>query len=491
MANVEVEVEPRFVGPVDLRWPSRSRGGPVGHFEIPGVGQLVEMMASHVWMKPNGFRRLADGDPIGMFVGQEVDATASRITECRGDCIDQIGELGRGEAPVEGARSHVGSLPRVTLTQDSVIEALRPVQDPELHRSIVDLDMVRRVDLAPPEVTVAIDLTIAGCPLRAEIDNRIKGAVLALDGVESVVVEFGVMSDEQRANLRQKLHGDPGATAGTNEAHGHAEGRTIPFADPDSKTRVLLIASGKGGVGKSSVTTNLAVALGKAGKSVAVVDADVWGFSIPRMLGVDREPTIIDEMIVPPEASGVRCISMGFFVEEDQPVIWRGPMLHKALEQFLTDVFWDDPDYLLVDLPPGTGDIALSISQFLPRGELIVVTTPQQAAQKVAQRAAYMAHKVNISITGVIENMSWFTGDDGKQYELFGAGGGQELADDLEVPLLAKVPLVPAMRQGGDDGNPIANDADSEAGSIFAAIAEKIDVELAPKRRYRSELRVI
>ena len=372
-----------------------------------------------------------------------------------------------------------------------MIEALRPVQDPELHRSIVELDMVRRVDLAPPAVTVAIDLTIAGCPLRAEINNSVTQAVLALDGVEQVTVEFGVMTDEQRAALRLKLHGDPGATAGTNEAHGHAEGRVVPFADPDSKTRVLLVASGKGGVGKSSITTNLAVALANAGKKVAVVDADVWGFSIPRMLGVDREPTIIDEMIVPPEANGVRCISMGFFVEEDQPVIWRGPMLHKALEQFLTDVFWDEPDYLLVDLPPGTGDIALSISQFLPRGELIVVTTPQPAAQKVAQRAAYMAHKVNISITGVIENMSWFTGDDGKRYELFGSGGGQELADDLKVPLLAKIPLVSDLREGGDVGKPIAADLETESAKVFAAVAEMIDVELAPKRRYRSELRVI
>ena len=376
-------------------------------------------------------------------------------------------------------------------TQEDVIEALRPVQDPELHRSIVDLGMVRRVDLALPTVTVAVDLTIAGCPLRAEINNSVSDAVKALDDVDDVVIEFGVMTDEQRAALRQQLHGDPGATAGSQEAHGHAEGREIPFADPDSKTRVLLIASGKGGVGKSSVTTNMAVALANAGKKVAVVDADVWGFSIPRMLGVDRDPTIIDEMIVPPEANGVRCISMGFFVEENQPVIWRGPMLHKALEQFLTDVYWDEPDYLLVDLPPGTGDIALSISQFLPRGELIVVTTPQAAAQKVAQRAAYMAQKVNIQIAGVIENMSWFTGDDGKKYELFGAGGGQELANDLEVPMLGQVPLVPALREGGDVGNPVAVDVESEAGAVFAALAEKIDVELAPKRRYRSELKVI
>jgi len=217
----------------------------------------------------------------------------------------------------------------------------------------------------------------------------------------------------------------------------------------------------------------------------------VWGFSIPRMLGIDREPTIIDEMIIPPEAHGVRCISMGFFVDDAQPVIWRGPMLHKALEQFLTDVFWDEPDYLLVDLPPGTGDISLSISQFLPRGEMLVVTTPQPAAQRVAQRAAYMAHKVNINVLGVIENMSWFTGDDGKQYDLFGSGGGAELAEQLEVPLLANIPLIAKLREGADSGSPIANDVDSEAGRIFAALAEKLDVELAPKRRYRSELKII
>src|SRR3546814_784300 len=220
------------------------------------------------------------------------------------------------------------------------------------------------------------------------------------------------MTDEQRATLREKLHGDPSATAGSQAAHGHAEGRAIPFADPLSTTRVLLIASGKGGVGKSSVTTNLSVALAQRGHSVAVIDADVWGFSIPRMLGVEHPPTVIDSMLVPPTgAGGVRCISMGFFAKEDQPVIWRGPMLHKALEQFLTDVFWDEPDFLLVDLPPGTGDISLSLAQFLPRSEVYIVTTPQPAAQRVAQRAGFMSQKVNLEVKGVIENMSWFTGD--------------------------------------------------------------------------------
>ena len=379
----------------------------------------------------------------------------------------------------------------MSVTEAAVIEVLRPVEDPELHRSIVDLGMVRDIQINLPSVAVQVALTIAGCPLRAEIDRRVNTALLELDGVETSSVSFTVMTDQERAELRQRLHGDPGATAGSTQAHGHAEGRAVPFADPDQKTRVLLVASGKGGVGKSSVTTNLAVALAARGHKVAVVDADVWGFSIPRMLGVDQEPTIIDGMIVPPEVHGVRCISMGFFVPEDEPVIWRGPMLHKALEQFLTDVFWDDPDYLLVDLPPGTGDISLSISQFLPKGEMLVVTTPQPAAQKVAQRAAFMANKVNLQITGVIENMSYFTGDDGTRYELFGSGGGADLAELLGVPLLAELPLVPALREGSDTGNPIAAQPETLAGAAFAALAESLDTTYAPKRRYRSELRIV
>ncbi len=224
---------------------------------------------------------------------------------------------------------------------------------------------------------------------------------------------------------------------------------------------------------------------------MAAVDADVWGFSMPRMLGIDRPPGLIDDVIVPPSAHGVRLISMGFFAGEEQAVIWRGPMLHKALEQFLTDVHWGDLDYLLVDMPPGTGDVALSVSQFLPRAEVIVVTTPQPAAQKVAQRSAAMAEKVNLQVIGVIENMSWFLGDDGKRYELFGAGGGRALADDLGVPLLGQVPLVPALREGGDSGCPIVvADPGSEAAVTFRAIAERIDGELAPKRVHHPELRI-
>jgi ATP-binding protein involved in chromosome partitioning len=377
-------------------------------------------------------------------------------------------------------------------TQAQVVDALRPVQDPELHRSIVDLGMVKNVGIADGEVQILVALTVPGCPLRAEIDRRVTEAVRALDGVRTVALDFTVMSEDELRALRERLHGDPASTAGTHAAHGHAEGRAIPFADPGSRTRVLLVASGKGGVGKSSVTTNLAVALAQRGRSVAILDADVWGFSIPKMLGVDRPPVVIDEMLLPPEAHGVRCISIGFFADEDQPVIWRGPMLHKALEQFLTDVYWDDPEFLLIDLPPGTGDVSISLAQMLPRAEMYVVTTPQPAAQRVAQRAGFMAHKVNLQVKGIIENMAWFTGDDGTRYELFGRGGGAHLAELLEVPLIGQVPLVPAMREGGDVGAPIVAVApDSEAARVFGDIAERIDEELAPTRRFHPELKLI
>ncbi|MGQ0615847.1 MAG: Mrp/NBP35 family ATP-binding protein [Acidimicrobiia bacterium] len=373
-----------------------------------------------------------------------------------------------------------------------VMDALRPVQDPELHRSIVDLGMVRDIKVDGPRVYVQIALTVAGCPLKAEIEKRTSEAVTALDGVDSMALAFTTMTPDELRALRQDLHGSPASTAGSQPAHGHAEGRAIPFADPSSHTRVLLIASGKGGVGKSSVTTNVAVALARRGRSVAIIDADVWGFSIPKMLGVDHDPVVIDEMLVPPEAHGVRCISIGFFADEDQPVIWRGPMLHKALEQFLTDVYWDEPDYLLMDLPPGTGDVSLSLAQFVPRAEMYVVTTPQPAAQRVAQRAGFMAKKVNLDLKGIIENMSWFTGDDSTRYELFGAGGGALLAETLGVPLLGRVPLVMAMREGGDTGHPIVvSHPDGEAAQAFAHIAERIDRELAPTRRTHKELKIL
>ena len=381
----------------------------------------------------------------------------------------------------------------MAVSNEQLVEALRPVQDPELHRSIVDLGMLRRAELdASGTAHILVALTVAGCPLRNEIHNRVSGALTTLDGVRDVDLEFTVMTDQEREELRIKLHGSPAATAGQSPTHGHAQGRAIPFAEAGSKTRPLLISSGKGGVGKSSITTNLAVALVQQGHSVGVVDADIYGHSIPRMLGTDRPPVVIDEMIVPPERWGVRCISIGYFVPENEAVIWRGPMLHKALEQFLTDVYWDAPDFLLIDMPPGTGDIALSLSQYLPRGEVYVVTTPQPAAQTVARLSAAMAVKVNLPVKGVIENMSWFTGDDGKRYELFGSGGGQSLADEIGVPLLGQLPLIPALREGGDDGLPItAVDPDGEAGQAFHAIAGKIAVELRPKKVFSSQLKVI
>jgi ATP-binding protein involved in chromosome partitioning len=377
-------------------------------------------------------------------------------------------------------------------TSEQIIEALRPVEDPELRRSIVDLGMVRRAVLGDDGVVdIQIALTVAGCPLRNEITSRVTAAVAPLAGVSRVALDFTVMTDQEREAVRIMLHGNPGASAGQGTAHGHAEGRTVPFAEPGSKTRPLLISSGKGGVGKSSVTVNLAVALAQQGYSVGIVDADIYGFSIPRMLGADRDPVVIDQMLVPPESYGVRCISIGYFVPEGQAVVWRGPMLHKALEQFLTDVFWDEPDFLLIDMPPGTGDIALSLSQYLPRAEVYVVTTPQPAAQKVAALSAAMAAKVNMTVKGVIENMSWFTGDDGKRYEIFGSGGGQELADDLGVPLLGKLPLVPELREGGDDGIPITvADPDSESAKLFHEMARRIAVELKSKKVFNAALKI-
>jgi len=267
-------------------------------------------------------------------------------------------------------------------------------------------------------------------------------------------------------------------------------GRLNQFMTPGSRTRVVGVSSGKGGVGKSSVTVNLAVALARAGHEVGILDADVYGYSIPRMLGLTEPPAIESEQIVPPRAFGVSCVSMGFFVGEDQPVMWRGPMLHKALEQFLVDVAWGEPDYLLVDMPPGTGDVALSMAQYLPRCELVVVTTPQAAAQRVAQKTAYMARNLKLPLRGIIENMSWFTGDDGHRYELFGAGGGQSLADELGVQLLGQIPLIPTVREGGDVGIPVTvSDPDGEAARAFGAVAARI-VEMGPARIYRSELKI-
>ena len=378
------------------------------------------------------------------------------------------------------------------VTNDEVLDALRTVEEPLLQRDLVGLGLVDATEVRRGgHVKVSISHPCVDYPYPDELEGAVKRAVGGLSGVKDVEVEASVLDDDGQERVRYLLIGDPESTAGTHEGHGHAEGRVIPFAEPGSSTRVLLIASGKGGVGKSSVSANLAIALAQRGKKVGIVDADVWGFSIPRMLGVTRPPVLVDRMLVPPEANGVRAISMGFFAEEETPVIWRGPMLHKALEQFLTDVWWGDLDFLLVDLPPGTGDISISLAQFLPRAEVFVVTTPQAAAQKVAQRAAYMADKVRLEVRGVIENMSWFTGDDGTRYQLFGEGGGQELADQLGVTLVGQVPLVPQLREGSDTGHPItADDPDSEAAGVFRHMAEKIDVELAPTKRYHPELKI-
>jgi ATP-binding protein involved in chromosome partitioning len=272
---------------------------------------------------------------------------------------------------------------------------------------------------------------------------------------------------------------------------GHAEGTAVPTTTVGPNTRVIGITSGKGGVGKSSVTVNIAVALAKTGATVGLLDADVYGFSIPRMLGIEQDPVQIDGMIIPPVAYGVKCMSVGMLVESDEtPVMWRGPMLHKMLEEFLVRVHWGSPDYLLFDMPPGTGDVALSMHNYLPQAEVIVVTTPQAAAQRVAQRSASMAIKINTPVLGVVENMTWFTGDDGRRYELFGAGGGQQLADKLDVPLIGRVPLVPAVREGGDVGVPVvASDPSSEAAVAFTAIADWL-VAHGARRRFRPELTI-
>lgn len=380
----------------------------------------------------------------------------------------------------------------MTISDTELAEIVGRVVDPELRRDLHTMGMLRGASLAGGNAHVLVALPADDWPARSELVHLVEEAVTDQNQIETVSVEFVVMDEAEQAAVRDQLIGDPSSTGGTQEAHGHAEGRAVPFAEPGNPTRVLLIASGKGGVGKSSVTANLAIALAQRDLRTAVIDADVWGFSIPRMLGVERPPTVIDQMVIPVEANGVRCISMGFFAREDQPVIWRGPMLHKALEQFLTDVHWDDPDYLLIDLPPGTGDISLSIAQFLPKAELIVVTTPQPAAQKVAQRAAYMAEKVNLQIRAVVENMSWFRGEDEKRYDIFGSGGGEALANELDVPLLGQVPLVTELREGGDVGRPIVvSNPESEAASIFREMARLLAEEYLPTRRYNEGLKLV
>jgi len=368
-------------------------------------------------------------------------------------------------------------------TKKEIIEVLRPVQDPELHRSIVDLDMVRAIEVTGEEVLLLIALTVAGCPMKEEITQRVTEAVLSLESIAAVKVDFTTMTDEERAQLRTKL-GHAGA------AHGNI--RQSPFATGASRSRVISVQSGKGGVGKSSIAVNLAVALAAQGAVVGILDADVYGFSVPRMIGVDHPPTVIDDsLILPPEAHGVRVVSMGFFVDEDRPVMWRGPMLHKAMEQFLVDVHWgDDLEFLVVDMPPGTGDINISMAQFLPTAEILVVTTPQSAAQTVAQRAGFMAEKVNQDVIGVIENMSWFELADGSRRMVFGEGGGAELAKALEVPLLGQVPLDEALRIGSDIGEPVVvTDPENPAARAILEIAGLLAEKKRRKIR-RPELKI-
>src|SRR5690242_16022102 len=335
-----------------------------------------------------------------------------------------------------------------TPTLDAVHAALATVNDPEIRRPITDLDMVKSVDLDGGHVAVEVLLTVAGCPMKDRLTRDVQAAVGAVDGVSSVDVRLGVMDETQRDALKTKLRG--GQTV-----------REVPFARPGSLTRVYAVASGKGGVGKSSVTVNLAAAMAAEGMAVGVVDADVYGFSVPRMLGVEAPPTRVDDMILPPLAHDVKVISIGMFVPGNQPVVWRGPMLHRALEQFLTDVFWGDLDVLLLDLPPGTGDIAISTAQLIPGAEILVVTTPQQAAAEVAERAGSIALQTHQRIVGVIENMSWLELPDGSRQEIFGSGGGQSVADSLTrsvgapVPLLGQIPIDTRLREGADQGLPV------------------------------------
>jgi ATP-binding protein involved in chromosome partitioning len=347
------------------------------------------------------------------------------------------------------------------LTHDAALAALREVQDPELHRSIVDLGMVGDVAVEAGRVRVAIRLTVAGCPLKAEIQRRVTHALSGLDGVEGVQVTMDAMTDDERRAMRAGLGG--------------GAGRPSPFQE-GSRTTVIGIASGKGGVGKSSITANLAVALVRRGATVGLLDADVYGYSIPRMMGVMRPAVTVEDLMMPVESHGVRLMSIGFLTQEDSPVIWRGPMLHKALTSFVTEVWWDEPDYLLVDLPPGTGDVAISIAQLLPTASLVIVTTPQLAAQRVARRAAAMAARVNLPVAGVIENMSWFVAPDtGARYEVFSGGGGSALAHELGVPLLGQVPLEASVAQAGDGGLPVIEARpDCAAAQALLAAADAI-----------------
>ncbi|GAA2158664.1 Mrp/NBP35 family ATP-binding protein [Pedococcus bigeumensis] len=353
-----------------------------------------------------------------------------------------------------------------SVTDDALHQALSTVIDPEIRKPVTELGMVESVTVdAGGRVAVTILLTVSGCPMKDTLTKDTTAALAKVPGVTAVDVTLGVMSDEQRVALREQLRG------GTAE-------REIPFAKPGSLTRVYAVASGKGGVGKSSVTVNLAASLAQSGLRVGVVDADVYGFSVPRMLGVEHRPTQVDDMILPPISHEVKVISIGMFVPGNQPVVWRGPMLHRALQQFLGDVFWGDLDVLLLDLPPGTGDIAISVAQLIPTAEILVVTTPQQAAAEVAERAGSIALQTHQRIVGVIENMSWLELPDGSRQEIFGSGGGQAVADSLtraigaDVPLLGQIPLDVNLREGADQGTPVVlRNPESPAAVSLRAIA--------------------
>ncbi len=342
-------------------------------------------------------------------------------------------------------------------TDEQILKALEVVIDPELRKSIVELGMVRSIELADDgKVAVIVSLTTAGCPIRNHFETAVAEAVGVLDGVTGVSVSFDVLSDTEKGELQRKL------------------GRgSLPEGALAQVSNVVCIGSGKGGVGKSTITANIAAALAAEGKRVGVLDADVWGYSIPRMFGVTGRPPVSPERkIVPLEAGGVKIMSIGFFVEEDAAVVWRGPMLHKALTQFLEDVEWGELDFLLVDLPPGTGDVSMTLAQLLPQAQFVIVTTPQQTAQKVARRSADMANKVNLEVAGVIENMAGFVTPDGERYQIFGEGGGQELADEIQVPLIAKVPLTMPLREGADAGVPlVVSDPDDPAAQAIRQAA--------------------
>src|SRR5881409_2962152 len=349
------------------------------------------------------------------------------------------------------------------VTEAQVREALRSVLDPEIGRPIEDIGMLRGIAVDGGAVRVDVLITIEGCPLKDRITNDVTNAVMPLEGVDRVDVGLSPMSEQQRSELVGKLRGSAAPQA-----------QKTFFTNSD--TTVIAVASGKGGVGKSSVTVNLACALAAEGHRVGVLDADVWGFSVPRMMGVTGKPVGFNDMILPLESHGVKVISMGFFVPEETPVIWRGPMLHKAIEQFLGDVYWGDLDFLLADLPPGTGDVSISLASFLPGASMLVVTTPQEAARKVAERAGKMAERTQLRPIGVIENMSWFVCPHcGERESLFGEGGGRLAAETLAVPLLAQVPLVPALREGADEGRPIVvTEPDSPAGRALTDAARKV-----------------